>query len=157
MIHNITKAFILVLAFAICSQISFSQNKMKTEEISSHKNISFVADAKMSKLAVLWTTDNREVALKTAFVYVYNAKRLGWWDTINFIIWGPSAKLLAEDKELQDYLKKMKDEGVILLACRQCADSYGVSEKLDSLGVEVKYMGEPFTDYIKMDWKVLTF
>jgi len=43
----------------------------------------------------------------------------------------------------------MRAAGVILLACKACSDSYGVSEGLEELGVEVKYMGEPFTQILK--------
>jgi hypothetical protein len=97
------------------------------------------------------------VALKMVYMYTFNAKKNGWWDEVRFLVWGPSAKLLSEDVELQDYVKKMKEEGVELLACKACADSYGVSEKLEALGVEVKYMGAPLTDMLKSDWTTITF
>ena len=45
----------------------------------------------------------------------------------------------------------------ILQACKWCTDQYKVSDTLDSLGVDVKYMGEPLTEYIKSGYKVLTF
>jgi hypothetical protein len=113
--------------------------------------------SKNSKLVVVWTSGDREVALKMVFMYTFNAKKRGWWDDITFIVWGPSEKLLAEDKELQDYLKKMFDVGVRVEACKSCSDMYGVSESLEKLGVDVKYMGVPLTDYIKEDLKVITF
>ena len=110
-----------------------------------------------SKLAVVWTSGDRDVALKMVFMYTFNAKKQGWWKDVQFIIWGPSSKLLSEDKEIQDYLKKMKGQGIKLLACKACADSYGVSDKLEELGVEVKYMGVPLTELLKSDqWKVVT-
>jgi hypothetical protein len=110
-----------------------------------------------SKLLVVWTSGDRDVALKMVYMYTFNAKKNGWWDEIRFLVWGPSAKLLSEDKELQDYVKKMKDQGVELLACKACADSYGVSEKLEALGVEVKYTGVPLTEMLKSDWTTITF
>ena len=60
-----------------------------------------------SKLVVVWTSGDREVAQKMVYMYTYNAKKNEWWDTIRFVVWGPSSKLLSEDKELQNYLKKM--------------------------------------------------
>lgn len=110
-----------------------------------------------SRLFVLWTSGDKEVAVKMVFMYTYNAKKNGWWDTIRFIVWGPSSKLLAEDAELQAYLKKMKDEGVELYACKACADLYGVSDKLAELGITVKYIGKDLTDLIKSGWHQLTF
>ena len=41
--------------------------------------------------------------------------------------------------------------------CVVCADMYGVSDSLRQLGIEVKGMGQPLSDYLKTDWKVLTF
>jgi hypothetical protein len=107
------------------------------------------------KLVVLWTSGDREVALKMAFMYTLNSRRFGWWDDITLVVWGPSAKLLAEDQELQEYILKIKEAGVELKACKACADMYGVSEKLEELGITVKYMGE-LTDYIKEGRHILT-
>ena len=107
------------------------------------------------KLVVLWTSGDREVALKMAFMYTYNSKKFGWWDDITLVVWGPSAKLLAGDKELQEYIKKMLAAGIVVKACKGCSDMYGVSEKLAELGIIVKYMGE-LTDYLKQNRKILT-
>ena len=51
----------------------------------------------------------------------------------------------------------MKEVGIELLACKACADRYGVSQKLEDLGIPVKYMGQPLTAMLKTDWVVLTF
>ncbi len=111
------------------------------------------------KLVVLWTSGDRDVALKMVFMYTYNASppRFGWWQDITLIVWGPSSKLLSEDKELQEYVAKMKAAGVRLEACKACADMYQVSDKLAELGVDVKYMGDVLTGYIKEGRHMLTF
>lgn len=110
-----------------------------------------------SKLLVVWTSGDREVALKMVFMYTFNAKKQGWWEEIRFLVWGPSSKLLSEDKELQAGIKQMKEAGVELVACKACADLYGVSDKLEALGIEVKYMGVPLTEMLKSDWTTITF
>jgi len=112
---------------------------------------------KNENLAVLWTSGDIEVAKKMVYMYTLNAKKRGWWKNIDFIIWGPSAKLLSESEELQEQIKEFIEVGIQVKACKACADQYRVSEKLEALGVEVKYMGEPLTDYIKGDFKVITF
>ncbi len=111
------------------------------------------------KLVVVWTSGDRDVALKMVFMYTYNGSttRFGWWHDITLIIWGPSSKLLSQDKELQEYLFKMKEAGITLEACKACSDMYGVSEKLQELGVDVRYMGQALTDYIKEGRHVITF
>jgi hypothetical protein len=115
-----------------------------------------MSDSK-DKLVVLWTSGDREVALKMVFMYTINSKLRGWWKDVTLIVWGPSAKLLSEDKELQNYIGGIKDSGVELLACKACTDEYGVTEALENMGIEVIYMGEPLTNFLKYDFKIITF
>ena len=110
-----------------------------------------------SRLAVLWTSGDPEVATRVAFMYTLNAKRQGWFDEVTLVVWGPSAQLLSRHSGLQGAVKEMADEGVEIMACKACADSYGVSEALEALGIQVKYMGGPLTEMLKGDWKVITF
>lgn len=108
--------------------------------------------SKPDELAVLWTSGDREVALKMAFMYTLNSKRFNWgWKNVTLVVWGPSSKLLAADTELQEYVSRMKEAGVKLLACKKCSDMYGVSDNLRRLDIEVKYMGKPLTDYLRND------
>ena len=106
-------------------------------------------------LVVLWTSGDREVALKMVFMYTLNAKLKGWWEEVILIVWGPSAELISRDEELQGKIKQMKEAGVVLEACKACADQYGVSPTLEQMGTEVKYMGVPLSDYLKQDRAVL--
>ncbi|MHC4265670.1 MAG: DsrE family protein [Planctomycetota bacterium] len=110
-----------------------------------------------NKLGVLWTSGDADVAHKVCFMYTHNAKEAGWFDEVTLIIWGPSSRLLAGDKELEAKVKEMMASGVDVKACKACADLYGVSEKIGEMGIEVKYMGEPLSEMLKGDWKVLTF
>jgi len=109
--------------------------------------------SKPDELVVLWTSGDREVALKMVFMYTLNSKRFKWgWKNVTLVVWGPSSKLLAADTELQEYLSRIKEAGVVkLLACKKCADLYGVSDDLRRLGIDVKYMGKPLTDYLRDD------
>ncbi|WP_407311490.1 DsrE family protein [Desulfosporosinus sp. SB140] len=110
-----------------------------------------------NKLVVIWTNGDREVAIRMAFMYTLNSKLKEWWNEVFLVVWGPSAKLLAEDTALQEYIVKMKTAGVELLACKACADSYGVSEVLGTMGINVKYTGQVLTDFLKdEDTRVIT-
>ena len=113
---------------------------------------------KPDELVILWTSGDKEVALKMAFMYAFNSRRFKWgWKNVTLVVWGPSAKLLVGDRELQEYVAKMKEAGVRLLACKKCSDLYGVSDVLRKLGIEVKYMGKPLTDYLRDDnYRVIT-
>lgn len=109
------------------------------------------------KLAVLWTSADKEAAVNMVFMYTLNAKRKGWFSEVTLIVWGPSAKLLSQDEDLRNLVREMQDEGVKTEACLRCAENYGVVENLENLGIEVKLMGQPLTGYLKEDCKVLTF
>ena len=110
-----------------------------------------------NELIVLWTSGDREVALKMVFMYTFNSKTKGWWEDVCLIVWGPSSKLLAEDQELQEYVAEMLKAGVEVVACKACTDSYGISDIVEKLGVEVKYMGQPLTHMLKQNSKLITF
>lgn len=108
-------------------------------------------------IVVIWSSGDREVALNMVLMYTYNAKKRGWWDDVRLIVWGPSSKLLSEDQELQKKIKEMKEAGVIVEACKACADNYGVSQDLEQLGINVYYIGKQLTEYIKEDKSIITF
>lgn len=110
-----------------------------------------------SKLAVVWSSGDRMVALSMVFMYTKNSKLKGWWDTVRLVVWGSSSKLLSEDEELQKELAAVKAAGVQVQACRACADMHGVTAKLEALDIEVIYMGQPLTDMLQSDWKCMTF
>jgi hypothetical protein len=112
---------------------------------------------KTEKLAVLWVSGDRDVAEKSCLMYTHAAKLNGWFDEVVLIVWGSSSRLLAEDKALQQIVKTMKKDGVILEACIACSDLLGVTEKLLELGVDVKGMGIPLTEYLKGGYRVLTY
>jgi hypothetical protein len=111
----------------------------------------------MKKLYVLWTTGEKDVALRMIFIYLMDAKSMGWWDEINLIIWGPSAKLVAENRLIQRELDMIMQSGITVEACQGCTEAYGVTEKIRSLGIEVRFMGESLTEYLQSGDKLVTF
>ena len=58
---------------------------------------------------------------------------------------------------MQGKVKAMQEDGIIVEACIACAMGYGIVEELKALGIPVRPMGQPLTNYLKSDWKVLTF
>lgn len=108
-----------------------------------------------NRLHILWTSGDREVALKMVFMYGLNSRIRGWWDEVHIIVWGASTKLLAEDSELQMHVSSMVTSGVKFSACKKCSDEYGVSDALLQLGIDVRYMGEPLTEILRSGEKFL--
>jgi hypothetical protein len=50
----------------------------------------------------------------------------------------------------------MMAQGITVEACLTCAENLGVAEALSQLGVNLRSMGQPLTDYLKADEKILT-
>jgi len=105
---------------------------------------------------ILWTSGDREAALNMGFMYGLNSKLHGWWEEITLLVWGPSGNLLFADEELQGEVRRMQDAGVRTIACKACADRYGIGSRMEKLGIEVFYTGEFLTDWIKSDKPMLT-
>jgi len=110
----------------------------------------------MDKLNILWLTDNKDTIFNMLAMYSINSKINDWWQDVNVIIWGASAKLVGNDSQVQTEIKEMINQGITIEACKDCCDNFGVTNILTSLGVNVRYMGKPLTDYIKSGENILT-
>ena len=108
-------------------------------------------------LVVVWTSGDIEVAEKMVYMYTYNAAKQKWFDHVIFIVWGPSAKLLSESEPLQKQIARMDEAGIQLQACIACAGMYGVVNNLRKMGIEVKGMGVPLSNYLKRGYSIMTF
>jgi len=115
-----------------------------------------VENREAAGLVLLWISGDREAALHMVLMYARNARLKGWWERVHLLVWGPSAALLASDREVQAEVAGCIEAGVAVFACRACAARYGVAERLAEQGVTVLYAGEPLTRYLKEGWKVLS-
>ena len=109
-----------------------------------------------TEFLILWTSGDREEALNMGFMYGLNAKLHDWWDEVVLLVWGPSGNLLLADGELQREVADMQEAGVRTMACKACADRYGIAGRLTALGIEVVYTGEFLTDWLKAAKPMIT-
>ncbi len=107
-------------------------------------------------LYILWTNADLLTAKHMVMMYATNARMRGWWEEVTVIIWGAAAKLVAEDEDIQSYIERAQSAGVQFSACIACARNLGVVEELTALNIEVKAWGEPLTELLKKDAKLLT-
>ncbi|MBC8237817.1 MAG: DsrE family protein [Helicobacteraceae bacterium] len=111
-----------------------------------------------NKLLIVWSSGEAEVAKKLVLLYSSVMLERKYWDEATIMIWGPSAKLLAENTDLQEQFKVVRESGVKFNACVVCTDDYGVSDQLRSLGVDLIHTGEMLTEALQNDdVKVITF
>jgi len=111
-----------------------------------------------NKLLIVWSSGEVEVAKKLVLLYSSVMLERKYWDEATIMIWGPSAKLLAQNKELQKQVKHIQDTGVKFNACVVCTDDYNVSDTLRKMGVDLIHSGEMLTQALQSDdMKVITF
>ncbi len=108
------------------------------------------------KLLILWTSNDREVALNMLIMYARNSIKNGWWEHVSLILWGPSQRLFTSDAEVRSKVEELQKLGVRVMACIACADKYGLTEALRSTGVEVFGMGPVLTDWLKSGSRTIT-
>ncbi len=146
-------ALYLIFGFGVLTSATSSNFTKQAEMHAAGTEMEAVTD----HLVVLWTSDDPYLAERMVLMYTHAAKTYGWFEEVTLIIWGPSAKLVAENLPVREKLINMQADGVIIEACVVCANEYGVTENLRDLGLDVKPMGRPLTDYIKSGFNVLTF
>jgi len=112
--------------------------------------------ASKDHLHLLWTNSNPVTAEKMVFMYTVNSLKKGWWEKVTVIVWGDPARLIDEDAAMRETVMKAISAGVHMVACKACADQLGVTETLESLGVEVIYTGELLTRLMKEGEPLLT-
>ncbi len=120
-------------------------------------NMKETSNKENDKLVIVWSTQDPMVAERMILMYSTAAKQLGWWKEVTIIVWGPSAKLIAENEKIQKQLSSMLKLGIKIEVCKACSDMYGVSDTHVKLGHDVKFMGKYLTEYLKSDAKVITF
>ena len=107
-------------------------------------------------LHILWTNADLETARFMLMMYATNSMLRNWWEEVTVIIWGATARLVAENEVIQDSMKTAVQAGVKFTACEACARQLGVAEKLEALGVEVIKWGQPLTEILQNKEHLLT-
>ena len=111
----------------------------------------------MKKLLVVWKSSNETDIHNFVIPYVYNSKKHQWFSEIELLIWGASQEKVLEDTVIQQRVKNLVKNEVVVYACKMCADNVGATELLESLGVKVMYSGVLLSDKMKdPDTEVIT-
>ena len=110
----------------------------------------------MDKLNILWTNADILTSEKMVMMYATNSMLSKWWDAVTVIIWGATAKLVAENEDIQTHIKMAQQAGVKFSACKACTDQLGVSAQVAALDIEIIYWGEGLTELLKNNEKLIT-
>ncbi len=111
----------------------------------------------MKKLLVVWKSNNEIDIHNFVIPYLYNAKRHEWFSEVELLIWGASQEKVLEDTIIQQRIKNLVKNEVVVYASQMCANNLGSQELLESLGVKVMFSGVFLSDRLKdPDTEVLT-
>jgi hypothetical protein len=110
-----------------------------------------------NKLFIVLASGDRDVALEVGLFYPLTVAKEKWMEEVKVILFGPSEKLVAQDKKVQKRIKRLQKAGIEILACKYCADRMGVSEILEGLGIKVVYVSSMMAQMLKDGWASLTF
>ena len=151
---SLKKVFHLLLVAAILALASCKSQNSGKENIS-ETEMQLHGDT--SALVIIWTSGDRDVALKTVLSYALNSKLNGWMQNVTVLVWGPSVQLLAKDKMIQNVFTYMKQAGVTILVDKKCVDEYQLNNEITGLNLEIKSLGKPLSSFIQQRRTILTF
>ena len=108
-----------------------------------------------SKVVVIISTGEKEKAM-TGLMYARNSKERGWMEEVKVIFFGPSENLLVKDEDIQEMAMQI-GQNEKPMACKFLSDRDGISENIESLGVDVEYVGTIISDLIKDGYVPMVF
>ncbi len=109
-----------------------------------------------NKLTILWTNADVLTSEFMVFMYAENSLKYDWWQEVEIIVWGATSKLVVENKSIQEKLLDIEKKGVKLRFCISCAQKLGLEDDIRALGFTLEKMGNPLTELLKKDGKLLT-
>ena len=95
----------------------------------------------MKKLLVVWKSNNEIDIHNFVIPYVYNSKTHEWFSEVELLIWGASQEKVLEDTIIQQRVKNLVKNDIVVYACKMCADKIMATQLLENLGVKVMYSG----------------
>ncbi len=99
------------------------------------------------KLLVIIASGDREKVL-TALMYAKNTIKYGWLENVRVIFFGPSENLLVSDTDITAAAAELAGLGQPV-ACKFLSDRDKTSERIESIGITVDYVGSMIADLIK--------
>jgi hypothetical protein len=112
-------------------------------------------DIMADKLLVIVSTGEKNKAL-AGLVYAANALKQRWLSDVKVGFFGPAEALLAQDADVQRAAAELPQDASPF-ACKFIADKAGVTDRLTSLGINVHYVGETISGYVKNGYIPMVF
>ena len=99
------------------------------------------------KLLVIISSSDREKVL-TALMYAKNNIKYGWIPEVRVMFFVPAEHLLANDSDIRTSATELANYGTPV-ACKFLSDRDGISSHIESLGIEVDYVGAMIAELLR--------
>jgi hypothetical protein len=111
----------------------------------------------MSKLLVVWKSNDYRNIDFFITPFALNSKKLEWFNDVEVLIWGASADYCKASRKSQNVIKEMIAIGIEVRACKFCADKVFATKRLEKIGVNVMYTGEYLSNRLQdPEYEVIT-
>lgn len=101
---------------------------------------------------LIWLASGDMEKLRPGIIYGTNARKFGWLDDVQFVVFGESEKLLLEQP---DSFELLQDNNTAY--CKLVADEMEITTALKEKGAKVIYVGDYISNFIKDGYQVITF
>lgn len=100
------------------------------------------------KVLIIISTSDAGKA-QTGAMYALNALKYGWMEDVKIILFGPAQDLLLDDEKFRELIQEYQEIEENVVACKFISDRDEKGKELDKLGIQVEYVGEMISNYIK--------
>jgi hypothetical protein len=108
------------------------------------------------KVLIIVSSGDKNV-VSTAMVFGTISFEAKLYSDLKVFFFGPSEKLIAEDKELQANLTKLIKDGITPVACVNVSNAFDITPKLTTLGLNTIPVGKAIADLVNDDYVPMVF
>ena len=120
------------------------------------ETMNYIKNADDENLFILWTNADALTAKLMVFMYAENSVKQEKWKEVMIVIWGATVKLVAENAEIQEAIKRLQGIGIKFSSCVTCVKELGLEKEIGALGIDMVKWLNPLTEVIKSGRKLIT-
>ena len=101
---------------------------------------------------LIWLASGDMEKLRPGIIYGTNARKFGWLEDVQFVVFGESEQLLLNQPDSFELLQSNNTA-----YCKFVADEMKITTTLKEKGARVIYVGDYISNFIKEGYQVITF
>lgn len=105
----------------------------------------------MTKI-LIWLASGEMDKLLPGILYGTNARKHGWVDDVQFVVFGESERLMLDHPATFELLQNNNAS-----YCKFVSDDMGITPALEEKGAKIIYVGDYISNLIKEGYQVITF